>query len=199
MVIACSRVVERVADTIERRYLTVVGVGGWHAVPVSGIGWRIGVRAVIGGRISRREVEVLDPKTDRSQPIWPSCPHRVARQRHLAIGTCRSESSFAHVDHHAAAEGGAGDRVSETGHGCPRPRDSFRPPRPWAQGPRFKGHWWFDGVCSGLPPARHPASPERVAPESSGCLAPPARPQLLALLSGRSGDGTRQPPLKPEH
>jgi len=33
----------------------------------------------------------------------------------------------------------------------------------------------FDGVCSGLRPAGHPASPERAAPDSSGCLAPPAR------------------------
>ncbi len=36
-------------------------------------------------------------------------------------------------------------------------------------------------------PARHPASPERAAAESSGCLTPPARPHGPPVRSGRAG------------
>jgi len=38
---------------------------------------------------------------------------------------------------------------------------------------------------SGLLPARHPASPERAAPESSGCLATPAARESRLALAGR--------------
>ena len=72
----------------------------------------------------------------------------------------------------------------------------------------------FDGVCSGVGPSRaarspsglartggarvvrlHPASPERAAPESSGCLAPPARPQILPVLSRRAGGASHGQPV----
>jgi len=54
-----------------------------------------------------------------------------------------------------------------------------------------------DGVCSGPGPARHPASLERARPESSGCLAPPARrsntPGIIAASRRRqTRPATRQ-------